>query len=384
MAKNVDNISGTAADVLKRIFVTAEKAAAGEGGWGMEEKKYVGYACSYTPVQLIEAAGFTPYRILPDGDNPDAAGGILNDTICPHIKKILDRAIAGDTPPLAGTVFMNSCDAMRRLYDAWLRIRPDIPSMLIDLPATTGPAERSFFRGEIAAAADKLAGWSGHPVTDDSIHRAIGLYNKLAGHLVQLNALSLKGMPYLAAGEMQAIYNKAMTGPPSSAIDEIIETIKKPRENKTPPGRVPVYLFGNVMHDPEMLSMIESCGAGIIMNDTCTGGRMFTEIETGSGNDPLMDLASGLLKKPRCARTIDTANPAGIAESLANDAGKYGAKGVICHVMKFCDPYVLRLPLIREIAQRERIPILILEGDCTMRSMGQQRTRIEAFMEMLG
>jgi len=29
------------------------------------------------------------------------------------------------------------------------------------------------------------------------------------------------------------------------------------------------------------------------------------------------------------------------------------------------------------------MPLLFLEGDCTLRSIGQQNTRIEAFVEML-
>ncbi|MGO9146767.1 MAG: 2-hydroxyacyl-CoA dehydratase, partial [Desulfomonilia bacterium] len=55
-----------------------------------------------------------------------------------------------------------------------------------------------------------------------------------------------------------------------------------------------------------------------------------------------------------------------------------------CHTAKFCDPYLARLPYIREVFRKEGMPLLVLEGDCTMRSMGQHRTRIEAFIEMLG
>ncbi|RPJ15621.1 MAG: 2-hydroxyacyl-CoA dehydratase, partial [Desulfobacteraceae bacterium] len=73
-------------------------------------KGYIGFACAYTPLPLIYAAGYTPYRVLPMGDSPDQAGHILHDNLCPHIKKILDRAMSNDLPDLAGMVFMNSCD----------------------------------------------------------------------------------------------------------------------------------------------------------------------------------------------------------------------------------------------------------------------------------
>ena len=74
----------------------------------------IGFACAYTPLALIDAAGFAPYRILPMGDWPDQAGGLLHDNICPHIKRILDRAVADDLPELSGVVFINSCDSMQR------------------------------------------------------------------------------------------------------------------------------------------------------------------------------------------------------------------------------------------------------------------------------
>jgi benzoyl-CoA reductase/2-hydroxyglutaryl-CoA dehydratase subunit BcrC/BadD/HgdB len=39
--------------------------------------------------------------------------------------------------------------------------------------------------------------------------------------------------------------------------------------------------------------------------------------------------------------------------------------------------------VVREALTAAGLPFLMLEGDCTLRSMEQQRTRIEAFIEML-
>ena len=66
-----------------------------------ENKELVGFACAYTPLALIDAAGFAPYRLLPTGDWPEQAGRLLHDNICPHVKRLLDRALQGDVPDLA-------------------------------------------------------------------------------------------------------------------------------------------------------------------------------------------------------------------------------------------------------------------------------------------
>ena len=59
------------------------------------------------------------------------------------------------------------------------------------------------------------------------------------------------------------------------------------------------------------------------------------------------------------------------------------AKGVIGFTVKFCDPYLARIPMIRDTLKEAGLPFLTIEGDCTTGAMGQQQTRIEAFTEML-
>jgi benzoyl-CoA reductase/2-hydroxyglutaryl-CoA dehydratase subunit BcrC/BadD/HgdB len=97
----------------------------------------------------------------------------------------------------------------------------------------------------------------------------------------------------------------------------------------------------------------------------------------------LVRLARELLSRPPCARTVDPSRPGRLAEEIVSRALACNARGVIGHIAKFCDPYIGRLPIVSKTLRTAGIPLLLLEGDCTMRSIGQQRTRIEAFGEML-
>jgi len=99
--------------------------------------------------------------------------------------------------------------------------------------------------------------------------------------------------------------------------------------------------------------------------------------------DVFFRLSKAMLTRPPCARTFDPARPGKIAEDVLNNAKSAHAMGVIGHTVKFCDPYLERLPFIRETLKDAGMPLLLLEGDCTLRSIGQQKTRIEAFIEML-
>ncbi|HAZ11476.1 MAG: hypothetical protein A2X86_10860 [Bdellovibrionales bacterium GWA2_49_15] len=327
----------------------------------------IGYACAYTPTPLIHAAGFVPYRILPHESSsvPSRAGGVLHDNLCPHIKRILDRAMAQDLPPLAGMVFMNSCDSMRRLFDAWQRVRPDIPSILLELPVTAEAHSVKFFELELRELGPKLVEWGGTAVTETKLQASMALYNRLAEKLT--------------SRRVQALFNRAMTTAPEALIGELDSA---PAQMQKTAG-IPVFLFGNVLSDPGAFQLFEDCGVTIVGDDLCTGSRSFQKIEVAADNSALSSLALGLLSRRPCARTLVPGDPEILAKNLIRDARASGARGVIGHTVKFCDPYLARVPVIREHLKRAKLPFLFLEGDCTLGTIGQQRTRIEAFAEML-
>ena len=343
----------------------------------------IGYACAYTPLVLLDAAGYTPYRILPISDCPDQAGLLLHDNLCPHVKRILDRAISKDLPELTGMVLMNSCDAMRRLADAWARVRPDDNIILLDLPATADNAAVAYFTGQLSRLSDSLSKWSGRTITSNDIAVSIARYNKLSPLFNRLRERLRQGKLPGGSVKMQTLYNVAMSLSFDSSLATLEQALTEPQSGGTGHDGVPVFLFGNVLADPETLSLLESCGARIIEDDLCTGSRLFTTIEIDENPDLFLQISRNLLTRPPCARTFDPAQPLKMAEDILARAQASGAHGVIGQTIKFCDPYLDRLPAVRETLQQAGIPLLLLEGDCSLRSIEQQRTRIEAFIEML-
>ena len=64
----------------------------------------IGYACAYTPLALIDAAGFAPYRILPLGDWPDHVVRYrdLQNGVCLEQPHCRIAPLAQPAPLLAG------------------------------------------------------------------------------------------------------------------------------------------------------------------------------------------------------------------------------------------------------------------------------------------
>jgi benzoyl-CoA reductase/2-hydroxyglutaryl-CoA dehydratase subunit BcrC/BadD/HgdB len=346
-----------------------------------ERKEKIGYACAYTPLPLIHAAGYSPYRILPVSEAPDRAGAVLHDNLCPHIKRILDRALDQDLPELTGVVFVNCCDAMRRLADGWRKAQPDHKIFLLELPYSADEADVSHFAEELSELAGALSEWRGRTIPPERVGESVDQYNDLAAILDTLMDRLSRGVLGGGAQAMQDFFNMAATDPLDQSLIMLREIAATP-EGKPNRSGVPVLVFGNVLADPEAFSLFEKSGVHITAADLCTGSRAFSPTTTGNG-DVFRRLAEDMLSRPRCGRTFNPANPGQLAEDIVAKAKECGAKGVIAHTIKFCDPYNSRLPGVREALREADLPMLALEGDCTMRSFGQQRTRIEAFIEML-
>jgi benzoyl-CoA reductase/2-hydroxyglutaryl-CoA dehydratase subunit BcrC/BadD/HgdB len=58
--------------------------------------------------------------------------------------------------------------------------------------------------------------------------------------------------------------------------------------------------------------------------------------------------------------------------------------GIIFYTLKFCDPFLYDVPVLRSELAARGIPSLVLEGDYTPGTLGRVKTRIQAFIEMLG
>jgi len=142
---------------------------------------------------MIHAAGLAPYRILPVSEAPEEAGAWLHDNLCPHVKRILDRALAHDLPELEGVVLMASCDAMRRLADAWQAARPEARVVVLDLPVADDPRSVAYLASELERLRGELERWSGRPLADDDIRSAARRLLKLAAALDRVATRAAQG-----------------------------------------------------------------------------------------------------------------------------------------------------------------------------------------------
>jgi benzoyl-CoA reductase/2-hydroxyglutaryl-CoA dehydratase subunit BcrC/BadD/HgdB len=63
---------------------------------------------------------------------------------------------------------------------------------------------------------------------------------------------------------------------------------------------------------------------------------------------------------------------------------RFKANGVIHYAIQFCTPYMMESYKAKKVVETMKVPFLRIETDYSMEDMGQLKTRIEAFLEMMG
>ena len=76
-----------ASRTFEKILADLKKDALGD-----DEKPIIGWTCTYLPLEILEAAGLEPYRILPEPSS-EKADAYLDPNFCPFIKSALGKAI---------------------------------------------------------------------------------------------------------------------------------------------------------------------------------------------------------------------------------------------------------------------------------------------------
>jgi benzoyl-CoA reductase/2-hydroxyglutaryl-CoA dehydratase subunit BcrC/BadD/HgdB len=326
----------------------------------------VGWFCTYTPLEILDAAGIAPERRYGDPGSLESADTFLHPAICPYVRACLAAEVSGSGPHHA--VFVNSCDGMRRLYDAWQdRFRDDFV-YLMDLPRNTDAGGELLLAEEFRRLVRVLAEVTETEVTAARLREAA--QSREERRLAYLSAANGMG------GERRL--RLAMDFHSLSHKDSLAGNKRGGKESG-----VPVLLTGNLLNPAGLVASLDRAGARVTWIDLCNGDRAFATSTVPQGEDLdglLASLARSYLDRHPCARMAD----AGRRHDLLVETVKgVGAMGVIYASLKFCDAYLYDFPRVQERLGREGIPVLRLESDYTDGHVGQLLTRVEAFLEML-
>jgi benzoyl-CoA reductase/2-hydroxyglutaryl-CoA dehydratase subunit BcrC/BadD/HgdB len=128
--------------------------------------------------------------------------------------------------------------------------------------------------------------------------------------------------------------------------------------------------------------VIETSGASVVVEETCTGTRYFQgDINiTGKKVDDLMENIADRYLGINCA--CFTPNE-GRKQDIVRLAKEYKADGVILYTLSFCTNYDMEAQVLEKELKANKIPVLSITTDYASEDSAQLKTRVEAFLETL-
>jgi benzoyl-CoA reductase/2-hydroxyglutaryl-CoA dehydratase subunit BcrC/BadD/HgdB len=342
-------------------------------------KKMIGYFCTYTPVEVIHAAGFIPVRLRGGPGPVEKAYAHVPDFICPYLKRCMENALDGRYGFLTGLVQGYTCDAACGVVNIFgdavdLELIHTVP-----LPYADSEAARHYYQSVIATLAEKLNAIGGR-FSPDALHRSIALYEKIYAIIDHLQQQRLDGHLSLDAVDLQTIMDAGDVLAPEDYLEMLENLRSMPAESgqRTRDG-CPVIISGSLLESPDIFSLIESAGGRVVADDLCTGWRRVYP-DYGHSENPIDRLFyRHCTRRPCPSRSLAVDR----SRVLADLSARSGAKAVVFMVQKFCTPHLADYPILSDELKAYGLSSLLLEVDETWQTGEQLKNRLESFFDMI-
>lgn len=363
------------------------EAAANPAGYAKkikeQGKKIVGYFCSYTPEEIIYAAGVHPMRLFGGKNEISLADSHLQAYCCSLVRSGLEEGLSGRLDFLDGTVFPHTCDSIQRLSDIW-RLNTNFgffSDVVLPVKLNTDSA-KEYMVDVLNKFRRELGEWTGREITDDTLATSLETYNKIRECLEKLYELRAGNPGLIHSADLYAVIKGSMIMDRDylvGRLPEVVLDVKNGNLSWEPNNAKRLMMVGGICDHPDIYGILEESGGVVVWDDLCTGSRWF-EGKTDPG-DPVRAMAERYTGRPVCP--AKHSSPIARGENAVNLAKKYNAEGAVFLLLKFCDPHSFDYPYMKEYLDKAGVPSLLYEVEDQLPSAGQLQTRFETFIHML-
>lgn len=334
---------------------------------------------------MIHAAGFFPYGIVGGSTNLEEANAHLQAWACSHARSSLARALEGKLDFLDGLIIPHTCDTMRMLLDLWEHVHslPYMENYRLPRQANRASAGK-YLLGELKRIKKGLEQYRGAPIENKALMDSIKLYNHNRQMLRKLTDLHANYPHLISSRRLYTVINASMVMPReevSRLLEALLGHLEQDLVDEAENDHVRLLLSGTLLEPFEVLDYIEEFG-GTVIADDFQNGYHYIESDVNTELDPLEALVDRQLKRiPSAAFDIEQNPRRFFLTSLASE--KKAAGAIFLH-LTFCEPENFDSYDNLKAMQAEDIPAIRIETQFGGTGLGQIRTRIHAFMEMLG
>ena len=352
--------------------------------------KLIGYLCSYTPLEIIEASGASAVALCGTSNETVAdAEEVLPKNLCPLIKGTYGFAYTEKCPFTYYADFIvgeTTCDGKKKMYELLNDLKE---TYVMQLPQNQERAwGREGWRQELELLKEKVEQTYGVQITDDMLRQAARNRNAFRRAILDLYECQLEEPPIMSGVDVMATvaaagFNFSLNAY-TAAVSEKVAAAKaayEAGERRISADAKRILITGcpsaGVMG--KVGTSIEKNGGVIVCFDDCGGPRTQSTLVDVEAEDIMQELADRYLGI-NCS--VMTPN-GGRLDNTLDMCRKYKVDGVIDIVLTACHTFSVESELMRLRMEDAGIPYMKIETDYAPNDQGQIDTRIAAFIEML-
>ena len=250
--------------------------------------------------------------------------------------------------------------------------------------------DRDLWKAEMLRFKAKIEEVTGQAITAVKLKEAIKLVNTRRRVLRRLNRLRA-AVPVPISGRDVLLVNQiSFYDDPvrfTNKIGELCDELEAKviaGQGVAPPETPRLMLSGCPMAVPnwKVPFLIESSGAVVVGEESCIGARNTRDLvdEGAETLDAMLDALVDRYLRIDCACFTPNAERLEHIVAMARDLQ---VNGVIHYGLSFCQPYAIESFKVGKALEAAKIPMLAIETDYGMEDLGQLKTRVEAFLEMV-
>lgn len=352
--------------------------------------RLVGFLCSFTPLEIIDAAGASSVALCGTSDEviPEAEK-VLPANLCPLIKSTYGFAYSEKCP---FTYFSDmivgetTCDGKKKMYELLSELKE---THILHLPQGHDRAyESDGWYEECRLLLERLEKLYGITITDEDLRAAAARRNRLREAQLSMFELQALEPPAMTGVElMSTMFAGTFSFDIVSYTKKIEETVAARKsayevgERPSPADAKRILItgcpVGGVIN--KIGRTIETNGGVIVCMDDCSGERTARMMVDENAPDILRAISDRYLDI-NCS--VMTPNDGRMENTLAM-CEKYHVDGIVENVLTACHTFNVESARMQKVVEGAGIPYLKIETDYSAGDQGQIDTRIAAFIETL-
>ena len=352
--------------------------------------KVAGVFCTFTPLEILDVAGFTPVSLCGMSvETIPAAEAHLPKNLCPLIKSSYGFAVSDKCPYTYFSdiiVGETTCDGKKKMYELLNELKR---THILHLPQSRDRAyEREGWYEECRLLKEELENFYGITITDDDLRTAVRRRNRLRAAQLEMFALQANQPAAMSGVDLMSTmfagtfsfdieaYTQQLEQK-VAALREAYDAGERPVAADTKRILITGCPVGGVIN--KIGRTIESNGGVVVCMDDCSGERTAAMMIDPDAPDILRAIADRYLDI-NCS--VMTPNDGRMDNTLAM-CEKYHVDGVVESVLQACHTFNVESARMQEAVEGAGIPYMKIETDYSNGDMGQIETRIAAFIETL-